>query len=314
MDTLGVNMKQTSCYFRALAPANTIRENICYTGPRAGVNWNDGFMGGDVLEGNVIFDMVRETGDHGTFNSWSRREWFYDCSLAPSLMPKSMAGQPRDPNGLCLMPALIRTQHNFFIGPAGWNMDHDDGSSNFQDFSNIVYQGGYKYRDGQNRNMSSNLMVMATPKFQVSGFPTDLYVNNIQVGTGTICGPPTIGEISGTKYLFLPKSKSSAAPCCRLPAHRRPHRCLCPPPAQQQPTGGHCDKGTTGNVSAAGLYELAMKTVAHGSVPLQALLKSDDLEPPPDPPLPIPRACMPPHDKVRTCLARCHVPDHDAVL
>jgi hypothetical protein len=44
MDTLGLNMKQTSCYFRALAPANTIRDNICYTGPRAGVNWNDGFM------------------------------------------------------------------------------------------------------------------------------------------------------------------------------------------------------------------------------------------------------------------------------
>jgi hypothetical protein len=26
------------------------------------------FMGGDVVRSNVIFNMVRETGDHGTFN------------------------------------------------------------------------------------------------------------------------------------------------------------------------------------------------------------------------------------------------------
>lgn len=31
-------------------------------GEQAGLNWNDGFMGGDLVEGNVIFNMVRETG------------------------------------------------------------------------------------------------------------------------------------------------------------------------------------------------------------------------------------------------------------
>ena len=63
MDTVGVNMKQTSCYFKALTYDNLIQDNICFTGPRAGLNWNDGFLGGDLVEGNVIFDMVRETGD-----------------------------------------------------------------------------------------------------------------------------------------------------------------------------------------------------------------------------------------------------------
>ena len=62
-DTVGVNMKQTSCYFKAITFGNTIRDNICFNGPRAGLNWNDGFMGGDLVEGNVIFNMVRETGD-----------------------------------------------------------------------------------------------------------------------------------------------------------------------------------------------------------------------------------------------------------
>jgi hypothetical protein len=38
-------------------------------GPRAGINWNDGFAGNNRVEGNLVFNMVRETGDHGPFNS-----------------------------------------------------------------------------------------------------------------------------------------------------------------------------------------------------------------------------------------------------
>ena len=49
----------------------------------------------------------------GIFNSWDRREWFFDCALSGSAL-----------SGNCLMPKMIRTQHNMFIGPAGWNMDH----------------------------------------------------------------------------------------------------------------------------------------------------------------------------------------------
>ena len=35
------------------------------------------------------------------------------------------------------------------------------------------------------------------------GFDTDFYLDNTQVDTRTVCGPPTIGGISGTKYLTL---------------------------------------------------------------------------------------------------------------
>ena len=31
---------------------------------------SDGTAGGEVLEGNLIFNGVRESGDHGMFNSW----------------------------------------------------------------------------------------------------------------------------------------------------------------------------------------------------------------------------------------------------
>ena len=31
----------------------------------AGININDGFAGGNLMEGNLVLNMVRETGDHG---------------------------------------------------------------------------------------------------------------------------------------------------------------------------------------------------------------------------------------------------------
>ena len=37
---------------------------VVQNGPRAGVNFNDGGPGGEVLEGNLIYNFVRETGDH----------------------------------------------------------------------------------------------------------------------------------------------------------------------------------------------------------------------------------------------------------
>jgi hypothetical protein len=40
---------------------------------RAGFNFNDGMGGGNLLDSNLIFNMVRETQDHGTFNSWNRQ-------------------------------------------------------------------------------------------------------------------------------------------------------------------------------------------------------------------------------------------------
>lgn len=41
-----------------------------FNGPRAGICFNDGYGGGDIVEGNLVFNMVRETGDHGSFNRY----------------------------------------------------------------------------------------------------------------------------------------------------------------------------------------------------------------------------------------------------
>jgi hypothetical protein len=45
---------------------------VHYTGPRSGVNFNDGFGGGNFVTRNLMFNLVRETSDHGAFNSWDR--------------------------------------------------------------------------------------------------------------------------------------------------------------------------------------------------------------------------------------------------
>ena len=94
MHDIGTYGKQTSCYFQAVSGRNLVINNTCYNGsseflaatcflpklpisdltdadcvgPRAGINFNDGFLGGNYVEGNLIANMVRETGDHGTLH------------------------------------------------------------------------------------------------------------------------------------------------------------------------------------------------------------------------------------------------------
>ena len=187
IDTVGVYMKQTSCYFKSITSGTIISNNLCYNGPRAGINFNDGFAGGDVVSGNLVFNMVRESGDHGTFNSWDRRDWVWRCI--------------DDATKLCFLPKPMHITRNMWIGPAGWNVDHDDGSSYYFDSFNTVYLGTFKYRDGDMRNMSNNLMIDAAPAFQVAGYETDYFLNNEMLGHSQVCGPKTLGGLSGTVYL-----------------------------------------------------------------------------------------------------------------
>jgi hypothetical protein len=70
---------------QAKSSANVVRRNVFMTGPRAGVNFNDGSAGGEVLEQNLVFNFVRETGDHGMFNSWDRQPIVHDGGAAGSV-------------------------------------------------------------------------------------------------------------------------------------------------------------------------------------------------------------------------------------
>jgi len=64
--------KQTAPVEISMSQNITIRHNSIYDVPRAGINISERTWGGHVIEYNDIFDMVKETGDHDSFNAWGR--------------------------------------------------------------------------------------------------------------------------------------------------------------------------------------------------------------------------------------------------
>src|SRR3569833_662648 len=68
--------KQTAPVEIDMAARITVRHCSIYDVPRAGINIGDGCWGGHVIEFCDVYDTVKETGDHGSFNSWGRdRYW-----------------------------------------------------------------------------------------------------------------------------------------------------------------------------------------------------------------------------------------------
>ena len=62
---IGIFTKQASCWFQAKSAQTNITANICFNGPRAGINFNDGFGGGSRISRNLLFNTCRQSGDHG---------------------------------------------------------------------------------------------------------------------------------------------------------------------------------------------------------------------------------------------------------
>ena len=55
---IGLIEKQSSMWFQAKACQTFIQDNIAFNGPRAGINFNDGFGGGTEVVDNLIFNQV----------------------------------------------------------------------------------------------------------------------------------------------------------------------------------------------------------------------------------------------------------------
>jgi hypothetical protein len=131
-----------------------VRHCSIYETPRAGINIGDGCWGGDVVEGCDVFDTVRETGDHGSFNSWGRdRNW--DAAHPPET--RTIDGKPTFVFMDAVAPVVLR--NNRWRCDHGWDIDLDDGSSNFEIYDNLCLHGGLKNREGYGRIVSNNIMV-----------------------------------------------------------------------------------------------------------------------------------------------------------
>jgi len=151
---IGQIEKQVAGIQIQIASEINVRHNTIYSTPRAAINIGDGAFGGHLLEYNDAFNTVLETGDHGTFNSWGR-DRFWQPSYAE--MSKRVAEHP----DLILLDACYTTtiRNNRFRCDHGWDIDLDDGSSNYHIYNNLCLQGGIKLREGFYRTVENNIII-----------------------------------------------------------------------------------------------------------------------------------------------------------
>jgi len=146
--------KQTAGVNICMAAEITVRHNSVYDCPRAGINICDGAFGGHLIELNDVFDTVKETGDHGSFNSWGRdRFWHPDRGRTAEWVRQ----HPDMPKWDCRRTIVIR--NNRWRCDHGWDIDLDDGSSNYELYNNLCLAGGIKLREGYFRKVYNNIMV-----------------------------------------------------------------------------------------------------------------------------------------------------------
>jgi len=125
---IGLYEKQSSFFIQAKTAESRVLSNVFFNGPRAGINTNDGFGGGDEIAYNLVFSTCRESGDHGPFNSWDRQPFLTTVRDGTP----SMIMQWRD------------IHHNFFIDNYSpqEDIDNDDGSCYYHSHDNFLVYGG----------------------------------------------------------------------------------------------------------------------------------------------------------------------------
>lgn len=151
---IGRTEKQTAGVQIAMAMDITIRSNSIYDVPRAGINIGDGTWGGHLIEKNDVFNTVLETSDHGSFNSWGRdRFWHPNRKVMDSMTLE----HPKMYTWDAIKTTTIR--QNRFRCDHGWDIDLDDGSSNYHIYNNLCLNNGIKLREGFERVVENNILV-----------------------------------------------------------------------------------------------------------------------------------------------------------
>jgi hypothetical protein len=137
----------------------TVSHNSIYNMPRAGINVGDGCWGGHVITYNDVFATVLFTGDHGAYNSWGR-DRYWDSNTGSI---ESRVGNPL--NSLAVLDAMnpITMAHNRWRCDQGWDVDLDDGSSNYKFTDNVFLSGGLKWREGYYRDGENSVLVQQNP-------------------------------------------------------------------------------------------------------------------------------------------------------
>jgi len=179
MHHFGFIGKQVAGVVISMSEAITVSHNTIYQCPRAAICINDGCWGGHVLEFNDAFNTVRESGDHGPFNSWGRDRW-WKTSYNGGRNIEAFAGKRTKLDNR----TTTHIRNNRFAHPGGhsWGIDLDDGSSNYWVYNNLCLGMGVKLREGYFRRVENNIIINGFGGFHI-WFPAsqDVIRNNIWV-------------------------------------------------------------------------------------------------------------------------------------
>ena len=161
---VGMWEKQSSQVAISVAAGIRVLHNTLHEGPRAAVNVNDGTFGGHEIAYNDVFDVQRETDDHGMFNSWGR-DRFWSLGGFDTMGNGGAAKEPLSRLD-CVEPIRIHDNRFHFggrvDGGSTFGIDLDDGSSNYRIYNNLCLNMGVKLREGFHREVYNNIFVNGT--------------------------------------------------------------------------------------------------------------------------------------------------------
>ena len=171
---IGRTERQPAGVLMEMSQEITVRDCSVYDCARAGINIGDGAWGGHLIERCDVFDTVLETHDHGSFNSWGRdRYWRYDQKT-------SQAAVDAEPN-LPFLDAVKTTtiRDSRWRCDHGWDIDLDDGSSNYDIYNNLLLNTGLKLREGFRRHAWNNVIPNGSlhPHVWYNGSKDQVYSN-----------------------------------------------------------------------------------------------------------------------------------------
>ncbi len=154
INDIGWMEKQVAGVQISMASEITVRSTSIYDCPRAGINISEGTWGGHLIEFCDVFDTVLETGDHGSFNSWGRDRFWHPNR---SWTDEKMAEMPHFMLLDAAKPTILRNSR--WRCDHGWDIDLDDGSTNYILENNLCLNGGIKLREGYKRIVRNNITV-----------------------------------------------------------------------------------------------------------------------------------------------------------
>jgi hypothetical protein len=153
--------KQVAGVFISMSHKIKASHNTIYNCPRAGICINDGTWGGHVIEFNDIWETVRETGEHGPFNSWGRERHWKGSRGSDDHFIKELTKLDAIDNVIIRNNRIANYRKSISAG--NWTIDLDDGSSYYEIYNNLSLGSTIKLRDGMARKVFNNITVSAVP-------------------------------------------------------------------------------------------------------------------------------------------------------